>query len=82
MNKLIPAFLGIATIALVQPAANAADSAAERFLSAGVSKYNSGNIQGALADYNRAIQLNPAYALAHVNRGVVRSALAASHCVK
>jgi tetratricopeptide (TPR) repeat protein len=81
VNRLIPAFLGIATIALVQSVAIAAEvngenmSAAERFLSAGVDKYNAGDKQGALADYNQAIQLNPNYALAHVNRGVARSAL-------
>ena len=49
--------------------------AAKKYFAAGVSKYQSGDNQGALADYNRAIQLNPRYALAYVNRGVIRSAL-------
>jgi tetratricopeptide (TPR) repeat protein len=30
------------------------------------------NIQGALADYNQAIQLEPTNALAYYNRGVVK----------
>jgi Tfp pilus assembly protein PilF len=76
----ISAILGITTIALVQPTtiANAqtnGSSTAEQFLSTGVSKYNSGDKQGALADYNQAIQLKPDYTLAYVNRGVVRSTL-------
>lgn len=63
-NKLlILAFLGILTSCIVQPATNATavelsknnTAAAQRFLSTGVSKYNSGDKQGALADYNQAI---------------------------
>ncbi len=77
---LISALFGMTTIALVQPAINAAELAgenvaAQRFLSTGVTKYNSGDKQGALADYNQAIQLNYNYALAYVNRGVVKSTL-------
>jgi hypothetical protein len=53
VNRLIPAFLGIATIALVQPVTIVAEvngdsiSAAQRFLSIGVSKYNSGALESA-----------------------------------
>jgi tetratricopeptide (TPR) repeat protein len=78
---LISAILGITTIALVQPATMTiaqttnGGATAEQFLSTGVSKYNSGDKQGALADYNQAIQLNADYALAYVNRAVVRSTL-------
>jgi hypothetical protein len=61
-NKLlISALLDMATIALVQATTNAAEltgkniSAAQQFLSTGVTKYNSGDKQGALADYNQAI---------------------------
>ena len=81
MNRSIAAILGIVTIALVQPATIAAEvngsqaAAAKKYFAAGVSKYKSGDNQGALAAYDRAIQLNPRYALAYVNREVIRSVL-------
>ena len=91
MKKILTAFLGIAAVlAFIQPAIIAQESnsnqypsesnydgysAAEKFLSSGVNKYNQGDKQGALADYNQLKQINPGYALAFVNRGVVRSTL-------
>ncbi|MEG3440421.1 toll/interleukin-1 receptor domain-containing protein, partial [Pannus brasiliensis CCIBt3594] len=42
---------------------------AEEFLDRGLAKYNSGDYQGAIADFDRAIQLQPDYANAYYNRG-------------
>ncbi|MCH8014820.1 MAG: tetratricopeptide repeat protein, partial [Candidatus Dadabacteria bacterium] len=35
-------------------------------------KKNLGDHRGAIQDYNKAIQLNPNYALAYYNRGIVK----------
>jgi tetratricopeptide (TPR) repeat protein len=48
---------------------------AEDFLEQGNEKYRNQDYQGAFADYDRAIQLKPDYAIAYYNRGGVRSAL-------
>jgi|TARA_B100000959_G_scaffold72699_1_gene77205 tetratricopeptide (TPR) repeat protein len=44
------------------------------FTSAGL-KYARGNYQGAIADYNKAIEINPQYANAYYNRGLTKRKL-------
>ncbi|MDJ0582208.1 tetratricopeptide repeat protein [Crocosphaera sp.] len=43
---------------------------AEEWFNSGYSKGESGDNQGAIADYNQAINLKPDYSLAYYNRGV------------
>jgi tetratricopeptide (TPR) repeat protein len=43
-------------------------TASERF-AAGIQKYRKGDVQGALADFNRAIEIDPKYAIAYYGRG-------------
>ena len=43
---------------------------AVKFNNSGIEKYHSGDIDGALEDYNRAIEINPKYASAYYNRGI------------
>jgi tetratricopeptide (TPR) repeat protein len=38
----------------------------------GVAKFKSGDNYGAIADYNRAISINPKYAESYVNRGIAK----------
>lgn len=48
---------------------------AEDYYSRGNARYNSGEFEAALADYNEAIRIDPNYAKAYNNRGLVRSDL-------
>lgn len=41
----------------------------------GVANYNSGDYEQAMADYNKAVELDPDYALAYYNRGCLMSIL-------
>jgi tetratricopeptide (TPR) repeat protein len=45
-------------------------TASDRFAS-GIQKYRKGDFQGALADFNRAIEIDPKYAIAYYGRGFV-----------
>lgn len=47
---------------------------AETFLQTGQNKMRSKDINGALADFTTAINMNPKYELAYVNRGLCRMA--------
>ena len=44
-------------------------SNAEDFYNRGVEKGEKGDFQGAIADYNQALRINPNYAKAYLNRG-------------
>ncbi|MEG4318693.1 MULTISPECIES: tetratricopeptide repeat protein [unclassified Microcoleus] len=48
---------------------------ADDFYIQGGDKYEKGDYQGAIADYNQALQINPNYAKAYQNRGVARRRL-------
>ena len=49
--------------------------AAEKYFKLGEQKYNKKDYQGAIADYDKAIELNPKEARAYYNRGVVKDEL-------
>jgi len=48
---------------------------AEEYFYSGVEKANSGVYEGAIEDYNKAIEINPSYAKAYYNRGVAKIGL-------
>jgi tetratricopeptide (TPR) repeat protein len=48
---------------------------AEGFVNRGLAKYNLGDYQGAIADYNQAIQIKPDDAVAYNNRGNAKDIL-------
>jgi len=50
-----------------------AESSASDWLESGNAKYNKGDLDGAEADYSRAIEIDPKHAGAYVNRGNVKS---------
>jgi tetratricopeptide (TPR) repeat protein len=43
---------------------------AEEYCNRGLIRYERGDLEGAIADYSRALELNPNYALAHNSRGL------------
>jgi tetratricopeptide (TPR) repeat protein/V8-like Glu-specific endopeptidase len=51
------------------PTVQNSDLTADDYLISGYEKYKQGNLQGALADYNRAIALAPKYPWAYARRG-------------
>ena len=60
--------------ALLSTKAAYAQSASD-LLNSGVDKAQSGNLQGAIADWTKAIEMNPMFAKAYFNRGVAKKNL-------
>ena len=73
-KKLIAvAFGAIFIVSLaVSSGVNAADNP---FIKSGKAKFDEGDYRGAIADYDRAIELKPDYADAYYNRRISKSAL-------
>ena len=70
---LLGSTTALATAAVVlSPQAAHAQSAAD-YVNAGVEKGESGDLQGAIADFTKAIEINPQYAIAYTNRGFAKS---------
>ena len=59
-----------AVLLAVSPGTNAAD---DPFIKSGKAKFIQGDYSGAIADYDRAIELNPDYVEAYNNRGCLLS---------
>jgi tetratricopeptide (TPR) repeat protein len=52
---------------------------ARTYVESGKAKLDRKDYQGAIADYNRAISLDPNYANAYINRGLAKNLMGASH---
>ena len=63
----------LSVLALGSPLVNAnANPLATEYLNQGVEKYEVGNYQGAITDYDKGIGINPQYADAYYNRGLAK----------
>ena len=62
-----------ATTPALRPSDTGADAMALN--QSGSDKYAKGDLDGAIADYNRAIQINPQLAKAYYNRGLAKKAV-------
>lgn len=61
-------------VSLIVIATDAIAQTAEEYCNRGVAKQNKGDLEGALADYNHALQLSPYYAIPYNNRGLIKTA--------
>jgi len=52
-----------------------AQNSAEEYYDSGVEKLDSGDFQGAIKDFNKAIEINPKYANAYYDRGLAKAKL-------
>ena len=72
-TTLLKALLVAASLSDVRSAAIAQSSAVDYF-NRGVAEKAKGNLEGAIADYTRAIELDPKYAAAYFHRGIAKQA--------
>src|SRR5215468_2684176 len=70
LTLTVPGF-GQAAKGLSNPEANVQYAAT--YIDRGLAKQKKGDLDGAMADYNKAIELNPKSATAYNNRGAIRS---------
>src|SRR5712691_1010238 len=69
--------LSIAILALAAYAPNASaqhDHTARKYLRQGIERFSKGDIAGAIADYDRALNVDPRFAEAYFNRGKAKRA--------
>ena len=69
---LLGSTTALATAAVVLSTQAAVAQSADHYLNRGVTKYRLRDYQGAIADYTRAIEINPQYADAYYNRGTIK----------
>ena len=74
-RKRMQQVLEVSNPPVEKPNAAPTQMTAEEFFARGVEKWNKGDYQGAIADYDQAIKLKPDYAEPYNNRGLARSAL-------
>ena len=67
--------LATTAVVLSNQAADAQSAAYATYYNSGLAKGRSGNHQGAIADFNKAIAINPKLAIAYGDRGVSKKAL-------
>src|SRR4029077_18844208 len=76
MNTTLPTKLLAFVLSLMLPAVAAAQTsaAADDYNSRGLAKEAKGDYDGAIADFNRAIELDPKLAIFYTNRGLAKEA--------
>ena len=62
----------MATGALLLSTQAAHAQSADDYVNRGNSKYRLRDYQGAISDFNKAIEINPQYATAYYNRGIIK----------
>ena len=75
-RRTIAIAAALSVLALGSPLITAnANPLADKYFNQGFKKYLVGNYQGAIADYDKGIGINPQYADAYYSRGIAKSNL-------
>jgi tetratricopeptide (TPR) repeat protein len=69
---LLGSTTALATAAVVFSTQAAHAQSAADYVNAGIEKGKRGDFKGAIADYSKAIEINPQYANAYKNRGIAK----------
>ena len=74
LAKYRPTFLLLLALlfALTLPGCTFAQQTAEDFYDRGIAKHTKGDLDGAIADFSKAIELKPTDAIAYCNRGIAK----------